>query len=331
MLKPAFDAQRDGSEFALVADVGGTNARFALAPLDSQGAIIEQRSLRVRDYPSLADAANAYLTEVAPDNRPTAGMVAVAAPSVSDEIRMTNSDWNFSVSEARAQLGFDELQVINDFAANGWAVLDVAPAELLQVGEKALAPDRVGSFAALGPGTGLGVGAVMRDSDGQVRVVETEGGHVDFAPVSEEEDAILIALRKRFGRVSYERLICGAGLVNLFQVVTGNDRAIAPEEITTRALAGDAEAQLAVDHFCNILGSFAGNVALMHGAWNGIFLSGCMLRSMADTLLNGKFRSRFETKGRFSNTVAQIPTLLVLDPMLGLRGSAAALRARING
>jgi glucokinase len=139
-----------------------------------------------------------------------------------------------------------------------------------------------------------------------------------------------VALRKRFGRVSYERLLCGTGLVNIYDAVTGKGVDITPEDITRRASAGDVEAMRIVEIFCEILGSFAGNVALMHGAWEGVFLSGCMLREMADTLASGSFRKRFETKGRFSAMLAEIPTVLVQQPSLGLLGSAAALRDRLG-
>jgi glucokinase len=316
-------------EFALVADIGGTNARFALASLDSSRALIEQRKWRVADYPTLADAARAYIAEVAPNNPPKVGVVAVAAPSNRDEVRMTNCKWQFSVSDTQRKLGFEHLQVINDFAANSWAVLDLDDSEMLALGDKKLGTKRKGVFAALGPGTGLGVGAVRRDEDDRLSVVETEGGHIDFAPVSEQEDAILVHLRKRFGRVSYERLLCGTGLVNIYDAITGKGVDIAPEAITSGA-GGDAEKKRAVEIFCEILGSFAGNVALMHGAWEGVFLSGCMLREMADTLAAGGFRERFETKGRFSAMLADIPTLLVQQPSLGLLGSAAALRDRLG-
>ncbi len=308
----------------LVADIGGTNARFALAPLDRPGTLISPRSLRVKQFASLADAAEAYIAEIAPDSRPRAAMLAVAAGPSQDEVRLTNSHWNFSISATRERLGLEELHIVNDFAANSWAVLELDDKQLLQIGGSALG-NRVGNFATLGPGTGLGVGAVSRDAEGRVRVTDTEGGHVDFAPLDAEEDALLATLRKRFGRVSYERLVCGQGLVNIFQVLTGEETS--PEAITARAAQGDPQATRAIDHFCSILGSFAGDAVLMLGAWQGVFLCGGMLHTLSDVLVNGNFRKRFEAKGRFSSLVAATPTMLVLDPDVGLRGSAAALRA----
>lgn len=322
--------QDTAGELALVADIGGTNARFALAPLHGDGTIFEERKWRVADYPTLADAARTYIEEVSPDNPPKVGVVAVAAPSNRDEVRMTNCAWQFSISDTQRKLGFEHLQVINDFAANSWAVLDLPESDLMILGDKTFNPDRKGTFAALGPGTGLGVGAVRRDADGTLHVIETEGGHIDFAPVTEEHDRILVHLRERFGRVSYERLLCGTGLVNIYDAVTKEGTEIKPEEITRRSAEGDETAHHVVELFCEILGSFAGNVALMHGAWDGVFLSGCMLRTMSEVLASGGFRQRFETKGRFSSMLADIPTALVMQPSLGLLGSAAALRNRLG-
>lgn len=311
--------------FGLVADIGGTNARFALTELQDSG-LSEPRSWRVADFPTLADALSAYLAEVGPERQPRVAMLAVAASANGDQIRMTNCAWQFSVSEMKRKFGFDHLVAVNDFAANGWGVLDLPSSDLIPIGNKAL-QSRQGRFVVLGPGTGLGVGAVQRGASG-MQVVETEGGHVDFAPLSDEEDAILLELRKRFGRVSYERLLSGPGLANIHAVVSAT-RGKAPEEVTRLALADDRNARRAVEIFCDILGSFAGDVALIHGAWDGVFLTGTMLHDMRETL-NERFRRRFADKGRFSPTVAEIPTLLVAQPSLGLLGAASALRAHYS-
>jgi len=315
----------DAGSLALVGDIGGTNARFAL--MLASGELIAHRNLRVRDFATAADAADHYLAEVLAGGRPPAAIVAVAAPSRGDRVDMTNSGWDFSVSDAGSQLGIDQVFAMNDYAAVCWGMLALDLAELVQIGEPPL-KSRVGRFAAVGAGTGLGVGAVKRDADGQLTVVDTEGGHVDFAPATEEEDAILVALRKRFGRVSSERLLSGQGLVNIYDAITGAESGEPPEAITARAAAGDPDCLRAVDHFCAIFGTFAGNVALMHSAYDGLFLTGGMVRVMADRLATGTFRARFESKGRFSGIVARIPTMLVSDPAIGLRGAAAALQAR---
>lgn len=315
----------DAGTLALVGDIGGTNARFALMLAD--GELIAQRNLRVRDFPSAEKAAEHYLQEVLAGGRPRAAIVAVAAPSRGDRVEMTNSGWDFSVSDAGSQLGIDHVFVMNDYAAVCWGMLALDPSELVQIGGQPL-KSRIGRFAAVGAGTGLGVGAVERDADGRMTVVDTEGGHVDFAPATQEEDAILVALRKRFGRVSSERLLSGQGLVNIYDAISGRESGEPPEAITARAASGDPDCMRAIDHFCAIFGTFAGNVALMHSAYDGLFLTGGMVRAMADRLAAGTFRARFESKGRFSGIVARIPTMLVSDPAIGLRGAAAALQAR---
>lgn len=312
---------------ALIADIGGTNARFALLEIEGEAGPVESHTIKVRDYPGLAEAAEAYFALVSPARRPHAAMVAIAAPPIGDTITMANSGWVFSLADVRERLGLESLTAINDFAAVSWAMLELPADRLLRIGTVPM-ERRFGRFAAVGSGTGLGVGAVSSDADGRMHVAATEGGHVAFAPLSDEEDALLAALRERFGRVSYERLLSGPGLMNIYQCLGGGERQ--PEEILARAAsAADPTAQRTVEHFCAILGSFAGDVALVHGAWDGVFLSGGILVSLRDSLAASRFRERFEAKGRFAGRLAAVPTLLALDTSLGLRGAAAALRAEL--
>jgi glucokinase len=315
-------------ELALVADIGGTNARFALVPIDGPGAAIEPRSWRVDDFPNLADAARAYLDDAAPRSRVRAGMVAVAAPANRDEVKVTNCNWQFSIERTRRDLGLDELFVINDFAANSWGVVDLPPGGFTHIGNPVSDGAREGMQAVVGPGTGLGVSAISL-AGGGISVYSSEGGHVDFAPVTDQESAILEWLRQRHHRVSYERLICGAGLLNIFQAIGGDESVATPEQVTARK-AKDPVAAEAVRIFCDVLGSFAGNVALMFGAWQGIYLAGGMLPPIREELLAGGFRRRFDDKGRFGPELERIPVILVEEPALGLLGAAAALRYRLG-
>jgi len=321
-------ASMDASRSALVADVGGTHARFGLVNPQVEGEIAVQRTLFVKDFPTPVEAFDHYLADFQPDRRPRTAIVAVAGPPIDDIVKMTNGEWVISVAGMASRMGLDQLYVVNDVAAAGWGMLDLDPADLIQLGEKPL-DRRTGRFVAIGAGTGLGVAAVTRDEEGHLTVADSEGGHVDFAPVSEAEDAILAALRKRFGRVSCERLLSGQGLVNIFDALTGSESGLAPEDITTRADAGDRDAERAIDHFCGMLGSFAGNLVLMHNARDGLFLDGGVLRAIAGRLVSGPFRQRFDSKGRFSPLLAEVPALLVRDPAIGLRGAAAALRDRL--
>jgi glucokinase len=315
-----------GEQFGLVADIGGTNARFALASLRS-GELTEIRRWRVADHATMAAAAAAYLRAVGPDWRVSIGAIAVAGPTNRDEIQCTNCTWRFSISELRDQLGFDELHVINDFAANGWALPTLGKSELHSIGLPVADAGHEGTYAILGPGTGLGVGAVHLAADGRRTALETEGGHIDFAPLNDIEDALMARLRARYGRVSYERLICGRGLVNIYDALSDCGTDIAPEHVTASA---DPIAARAVEIFCEILGSFAGDVALMYGAWNGVYLAGGLLKPMLAQLRGGAFRRRFEDKGRFRELLSTVPTMLVDHASLGLVGASAALRGRLG-
>ena len=176
----------------------------------------------------------------------------------------------------------------------------------------------------VGPGTGLGVGAILRWHGGAA-VISSEGGHADFAPVSDEEVEIFAWLRQHYHRVSYERLLCGPGLLNIYHAIGGSESVTAPEQVTG-AKAEDALAARAIRIFCEVLGSFAGNAALTFGAWGGVYLAGSLLKPMKEELLAGGFRARFDDKGRFGKELAKVPTLLVDEPALGLIGAAAALR-----
>jgi glucokinase len=315
-------------ELMLVADIGGTNARFALAPLHEGGTPIETRNWLVADFSTLADAVSAYLDEAARGEPVRAGMIAVAGPANRDDVKITNCSWTFSIEGTRRALGFERLFVINDFAANSWGMLDLGPDQLTSLGGPAPADALAGVFAVVGPGTGLGVSAIHAAAE-DVTVFSSEGGHADFAPVSDEEVEILAWLRQRHHRVSYERLICGPGLRNIYHAIGGDESVTSPEEVTARK-DSDLLAQRAIRIFCEVLGSFAGNAALMFGSWQGLFLAGGMLRPLRQELLSGGFRRRFEDKGRFGAELEQVPTLLVEEPALGLLGAATALRHRLG-
>lgn len=314
-------------ELALVADIGGTNVRFALVPLDGSGGYSEERSWRVAEYETFADAARAYLAEVVPAGGIRYGMVAVAGPANKDQIKVTNAPWEFSLEGTRHALGLDALHAINDFAANGWGVPGLGPEKLLRIGGPERLPAGEGTFAVVGPGTGLGVGAILMSGDGMA-VISSEGGHVDFAPISDEEFEILAWLRERHHRVSYERLLCGPGLLNIYHAIGGSETVDRAAQITGHE--GDPLAERAMAIFCDVLGSFAGNVALTFGAWGGVYLAGGMLGHMKDQLLRGGLRSRFDDKGRFGKELVRVPTVLVEEPAIGLIGAASALRHRVG-
>jgi glucokinase len=319
------------STVALVADIGGTNARFALATPDGQGrpVLTSMREFTVAQFASLGQAALHYLGQI-DSPRPRHSVIAVASPVTGDEIKATNSPWTFSIAGLQQQLGLEAIEVINDFAAIAMAIPHLAPVELTPVGA-APAPS-AGSrpqrrHAVVGPGTGLGVcGLLLRQ--GRAIVIESEGGHVAFAPASDYEIAILRHMMRRHARVSIERLVSGPGLQNLYDAVCAVEGTAAtantPEGITAGARVGtEAACQRAVELFCSILGSFAGDVALMYGAWDGVYLGGGMTTTLLPWICSGQFRQRFENKGRYSALMQKIPTCAIAHAQPGLLGAGA--------
>lgn len=316
---------------ALVADLGGTNVRFALARADGSGrpVLSSVREFEVLKFSSLAQAALHYLAQIeAPGPREC--VVAVASTITGDEIKLTNNPWSFSIEALRRDLGLDRIQAINDFAAIGMAIPHLAPAELAPIGDavpRARGPDSDRHYAVLGPGTGLGVcQLVLRQ--GHCVVFESEGGHVAFAPGSHYEIAVLQCLMKRHARVSVERLLSGPGLQNLYAAVCAVEGVAgnvdAPEQITAGALLGaDAACVRTVELFCAILGSFAGDVALTVGAWDGVYLGGGLTPTLLAWIRRGEFRQRFESKGRFSGLMQTVPTSAITHAQPGLLGAGA--------
>ncbi|AKC85535.1 glucokinase [Pseudoxanthomonas suwonensis] len=313
----------------LIADIGGTNARFALADPHAAVPLVEDsvREFAVADFPSLADAARHYLEQAGA--QASRGVFAVAGRVDGDEARITNHPWVISRSRTCEMLGFDQVHLLNDFAAQGMAISLYRPEDVVAIGGAAWTPapvEQPRTYAVLGPGTGLGVGGLII-RDGRCYPLETEGGHVSFPPGTPEEIRILDILSAQFGRVSNERLICGPGLVNIHRAlceIAGVDPGLLePKDITARAAAGDPLGMRAVDVFCAVFGAIAGDLVLTLGAWDGVFLTGGLVPKMLDSLRHSGFRQRFEYKGRFSPTMARVPSLAVVHPRAGLLGAAA--------
>ncbi len=306
---------------ALVGDIGGTNARFALAT----AAGIE-RSVRyaVEDFSDPGAAIEAFFAEAGSGPRPRHAALAFAGPVAEGRARLTNGRWQVASEDLAARFGFEQVHLINDFAALALALPALGEADLLPVGGGRAAV--AAPMAVLGPGTGLGLAALVPGPGGAV-VLTTEGGHVTMAPADAREGRILDRLRARFGHVSAERVISGEGLENLFQAIAEEDGLAAPArpdaEIVDRALAGDCPAsRAALETFCAMLGTVAGNAALSLGALGGVYIAGGMVPRFAEFFAASGFRARFETKGRFRDYMARIPTRLIVHPepaFLGLR------------
>jgi len=309
----------------LIADIGGTNARFALRRPGR--APYRIRSLPTRDFPRLADAARAYLAGAAPGTRPRHAAIAVAAPVTGDRVQLTNRDWSFSTAGLRRALGLDRLAVINDFAAIAHAVPSLRPADWIGVGGGR--GDPRAPVALIGPGTGLGVALLVPDGGRHIPVA-TEGGHVSLAAADAEEDAIVAAIRGRFSHVSAERVLSGPGLVNLYRALAGLRGLAAPlsdpSAITEAALAKtDALAEATLDAFCGFLGGVAGNLALTTGARGGVYIAGGIVPRFADRLARTPFRRRFEAKGRYKAWLAPIPVRVITRPQPALLGLCRVL------
>jgi glucokinase len=310
----------------LVADIGGTNARFGLR--GPGGEPIEERTLATADYPGPAEAARAYLDGLPGGSvAPTEGVFAGAGPVEGDLIALTNCPWRFSVEETRRALGLRRLVAINDFVAQALAVPVLAPEERVRLtGRGEPVPGR--AIGVIGAGTGLGVAGLLPTPSGW-QPLPSEGGHVSFAPGDEVEVAVLGVLRGRFDHVSNERLLTGGGLVNLATALAeiageGDLGPLEPRDVTARAADGSCRfCAEAVRRFSAILGSAAGDLALVLLARGGMFLAGGVVPRLGPLFDVALFRERFEAKGRFRDYLAQVPTYIAARTDTGLIGAAA--------
>ena len=307
----------------LVGDIGGTNARFAIV---GTGRPEFRRVYQCADYPEAQLAIEAYLAEIKPDSRPQQVSLAVAGPVFEGSITFTNNGWRISERELLAS-GFERARLVNDFAALAIAIAKVAPEELVSLGGPREGTPGT-TTVVLGPGTGFGVAALVRDRGDQV-VSTTEGGHIAFAPCDDEEMEVLRVMRRQFARVSVERILSGPGLASLHQalaVVDGRmQEPLEAAEIARRARAGDESCLRTTKRFCGILGNVAGDFALAYGARGGVCIAGGVAEKMADLIKASDFRQRFEDKGRFTAYAQAIPTWLLNSTDAALIGAAQAL------
>ncbi|MEO8670109.1 MAG: glucokinase [Tahibacter sp.] len=317
-------------EITLLADVGGTNVRFALADTSERMPLLSDsiRRYRVADFVDFPTVAKRYLDEIGA--RPQSGVFAFAGPVDGDSVQITNHPWKVVLSQTQTALGLDRLRAINDFSAMSLAVTLLNVQDLVGIGSAPL-PLMGGrprqTFALVGPGTGLGVGALLV-RNGVVDTLDSEGGHLSFAPRNQREIEILHRLQMRFDRISNERLLCGSGLVNLHRALCEIDgipsEELTPKNITERASAeSDGSCARAVELFCALLGAAAGDLVLAFGAWDGVFITGGLTPHVLPWLQRGDFRRRFEDKGRFAARLADVPTLAVLHEDAGLLGASA--------
>jgi len=313
----------------VVADVGGTNARFALVnPGETE--VFNAETLPVKDFENLSSAFRHYA-----NGNGLVGTkrlcVALAGPIDGDDVQLTNGDWAFSISDTRSELGLLSLILINDFKAQAMALAYIGEDQLVLLGGRTPVQGR--PKVIVGPGTGLGVAALVPNGE-RYTVVESEGGHSGLAPTSEHDIAIYRKLLQQYGRVSAERVLCGAGLRNLYSTLGELDGvetgSYTEAEIVEEALAGtDASCLKALDVFLAYLGAVAGDFALTFGALGGVYIAGGIVPRVKDHIANTEFRSRFEAKGRLSYMQKDIPTYLVMSEHAGLIGAAACLNDEV--
>ena len=309
----------------LVGDIGGTNARFGLVSPD--GSLLHSRVLADADYPGIAEAIEAYLTDRGGLPRPRRGAIAIASPVTGDEVRMTNHPWAFSISALQKRLGFQRLAVINDFTAQALALPHLKEGDRATIGDGTAQPGF--PIGVLGPGSGLGVSGMIPTGKKWMPLAG-EGGHGTMAPYTDRESAVLGVLRRHLDHVSAERVLSGPGLVNLYNALAEVNGVPAQQytaaqitdEVTGR---DDALCREATEMFCAMLGTVGGNLALTLGAKGGVYIGGGIVPRLGERFGASQFRERFTAKGRFRDYLAAIPTYVVTHPLPAFLGCAAAL------
>jgi len=310
---------------ALVADIGGTNARFAIANLETLS-LSDIRTFPTAEHATLADAIRAYLKD-APETVAHAGL-AVAAPLREDTVKFTNAAWTFKQSTLAKEAGLEAAYVFNDFEAQAYALPVLSADELHSLhGGKAVenAPKVV-----LGPGTGLGVAGLVRSPSGWVPV-PGEGGHQTFPAENERELALLERMRVGLERLSVERVLSGPGLADLYRAIAASygfsDAGLSPAKVEQLAIGGEDEMAVeALNFFVQWLGRFAGDMALVFGARGGVYLGGGIPQKILPALQKPGFREAFEDKAPHEELMATIPTFVVTHRLAALAGLSAFAR-----
>lgn len=317
----------------LAGDVGGTNARLATVELEGGGArVVHHSRYPSRDFPGLAPIVRRFCEEA--KATPERACFGIACPVVGDDCSAPNLPWTINARTLAADIGIPRTTIINDFAAIGYGIELLDPSDLTTLQEGVAAPG--GCIALIGAGTGLGQGFLTWEGD-HYRVLPSEGGHTDFAPIGELQAGLLTFLRAKFGRVSWERLLSGPGIANAYQYLLASG--VAPEQpavrtefdaedpavvISRHGLAGtDCLSVRALDLFCEILGAQAGNLALTVVATGGVYVAGGIAPRLVDRLTSGGFLAAFRAKGRMKDLLLRVPVHVIMNPQVGLLGAAA--------
>lgn len=313
-------------QFAIVADIGGTNARFSRVNLDSLH-LDKVAVYPCADFDTLADALQFYRNEQGLTGIRHVAL-AIACPVTGDFVKMTNFRWQFSVSQMKADLDLAEFIVLNDFTAVAMSLPALKQTELVQIGGGHA--DQFKPMAVLGAGTGLGVAHLIPTALGYLPL-PGEGGHVDFTAQTEQEWFIQKFLASKYGHVSPERLLSGPGLEDLYLAIAAfQNKAVEPlnaAQIAGKALEGScALCKAVVEQFFASLGGLAGDLALTLSTFGGVFVAGGITPKLLGLMNQSEFRSRFEAKGRFTDFNRRIATFVVTAEQPGLTGCAVYLK-----
>jgi len=309
-------------QFNLVADIGGTNARFALHH-QQRSEFVHPRTYFCAEYARLEDALAEYLRDSGARVKQAA--IAIATPVSGDFVQMTNHHWRFSIQQAQRELRLQRLTVLNDFTALALSLPHLSAGELVQVGGASAEPQA--AIGVIGPGTGLGVSGLLWSGERWLPL-SSEGGHVMYAPQREREWQMAQLLARRYGNFpSFERIVSGPGLCAVYESLCELDGvaplAHTPAEVAQRASENvDARFHEVFEIFCAALGNAAGNLALTLGARGGIYIGGGIVPRWGEQFLRSGFRQSFENKGRLSAYLASIPCFVVHAKLPALIGAA---------
>jgi len=310
----------------IVADIGGTNLRIGL--VNNVQGIEQLETYKCCEFDGLANVINHYIAKYALSNKQINACFAIACPVDNDIISMTNLPWTFSKSELKIALNLNELIFINDYTAIAHAVPFLKQDQKVKIGGGKAIDSK--PISICGPGTGLGVANVIPVGQ-QWHSLGGEGGHVDFAPTDAKECQILQFLLGKYEHVSYEQLLSGLGLEQIYQALNEIDGHKLPllsaKEISERALSKEcALAQETLELFCKVLGSFSGNLALTMASFGGVYIAGGIVPRFIEFFKQSGFRRRFESKGRFADFNQEIPTYVITESQPGIIGAAAYLQ-----
>lgn len=316
---------RRASELRLLSDIGGTRIRFALS--DRQGKLRGLQEFKTGEFLNFFASAESYLARFGEIGvRPSFAAIAVAGPVKEGAAQMTNVPWKVNSQEIKSALNLKSVRVVNDFEAQAHALPWLAKKDLEQIGGGKACDNAC--RVILGPGTGLGVAGLVSEGQNKFRAVPGEGGHMTLAAMNNVEADLIACLRDSVGHVSAERVLSGPGLEALYRVIAARDRAggnsktIAAEDMLFSVNTGNVTARKALLCFSQFLGTIAADLALIFWARGGVYLSGGVLKRLGPAFDREAFRTRFESKGRFSDRLAEIPTFLVKRSNPGLLGLA---------